>query len=126
MMKFPENIKYHKEHTWAKIDGDIAIIGITDYAQDQLGEILFVDLPDVEDTVTQDETFGSIESAKVASDLYAPMSGEIIEVNEALEDEPEVVNDAPYDEGWMIKVKLSDSKEADNLMDNNDYKNSLE
>jgi glycine cleavage system H protein len=90
-MKFPSDIKYHPEHTWVKIEGDVATIGITDHAQDQLGEILFVDLPEVEETTAQGDTFGSIESAKVASDLYAPISGEIIEVNEKLDDDPELV-----------------------------------
>jgi len=125
-MKFPEGIKYHKEHTWAKIDGDIALIGISDHAQDQLGEILYVDLPEVEDEIAQDEVFGSVESAKVASDLYAPMSGEVIEINEELEDSPEIVNEAPYEKGWMIKIKLSDPDEVKDLLDNTEYKNTLD
>ena len=97
-MEFPSDLKYHQEHTWVKIEGDIATVGITDYAQDQLGEVLFVDLPEVEETTVQGETFGSVESAKVASDLYAPISGEIIEVNEELDDDPELVNKYPYEE----------------------------
>lgn len=125
-MRFPDNIKYHKEHTWAKVENDAAIIGITDFAQDELGEILFVDLPDVGESITQDEVFGSVESAKTASDLYAPVSGEIIKINEVLEDEPEIVNEDPYDKGWMIKVKFDDSKELDNLMEKDDYEDSLE
>ena len=125
-MEFPSDLKYHKEHTWAKIDGDVATIGITDYAQDQLGEVLFVDLPEVGDSITQGETFGSIESAKVSSDLYAPVSGEIIEVNEALEDEPELVNSSPYEDGWIIKVKVSDPDEAENLLDSGAYEKTLE
>ena len=125
-MEFPSDLKYHKEHTWAKIDGDVATIGITDYAQDQLGEVRFVDLPEVGDSITQGETFGSIESAKVSSDLYAPVSGEIIEVNEALEDEPELVNSSPYEDGWIIKVKVSDPDEAENLLDSSAYEKTLE
>ncbi|MCG1011410.1 glycine cleavage system protein GcvH [Tepidanaerobacter sp. GT38] len=125
-MEFPSDLKYHKEHTWAKIEGEVAIIGITDYAQDQLGEVLFVDLPEVGDTITQGEPFGSIESAKVSSDLYAPVSGEIIEVNEALDDEPELVNNSPYEDGWIIKVKVSDPAEEGNLLSSSDYEKSLE
>ena len=125
-MEFPSDLKSHKEHTWVKIDGDVATIGITDYAQDQLGEVLFVDLPEVGDSITQGETFGSIESAKVSSDLYAPVSGEIIEVNEALEDEPELVNSSPYEDGWIIKVKVSDPDEAENLLDSGAYEKTLE
>jgi len=125
-MEFPGDLKYHQEHTWAKVEGDVATVGITDYAQDQLGEVLFVDLPEVGDTVTQGEPFGSIESAKVASDLYAPISGEIIEVNEALDDEPELVNSSPYEDGWIIKVKVSDPAEEGNLLSSSDYEKTLE
>lgn len=125
-MEFPGDLKYHQEHTWAKVEGDVATVGITDYAQDQLGEVLFVDLPEVGDTVTQCEPFGSIESAKVASDLYAPISGEIIEVNEALDDEPELVNSSPYEDGWIIKVKVSDPAEEANLLSSSDYEKTLE
>ena len=125
-MEFPGDLKYHQEHTWAKVEGDVASVGITDYAQDQLGEVLFVDLPEVGDTVTQGEPFGSIESAKVASDLYAPISGEIIEVNEALDDEPELVNSSPYEDGWIIKVKVSDPAEEANLLSSSDYEKTLE
>ncbi|HQA59586.1 MAG: glycine cleavage system protein GcvH [Tepidanaerobacteraceae bacterium] len=125
-MEFPGDLKYHQEHTWAKVEGDVATVGITDYAQDQLGEVLFVDLPEVGDTVTQGEPFGSIESAKVASDLYAPISGEIIEVNEALDDEPELVNSSPYEDGWIIKVKVSDPAEEANLLSSSDYEKTLE
>ena len=125
-MKFPSDLKYHQEHTWIKIEGDIAIIGITDYAQDQLGEVLFVDLPEVEETTVQGETFGSVESAKVASDLYAPISGEIIEVNEELDDDPELVNKFPYEKGWMIKVKVNNVDEQASLLNSSDYEKSLE
>lgn len=125
-MEFPSDLKYHKEHTWVKIESDVATVGITDHAQDQLGEILFVDLPSVGDTVTQSDTFGSIESVKVASDLYAPISGEIIEVNEALDDEPELVNSSPYEDGWMIKVKVDNPDEEANLLSSSEYEKSLE
>lgn len=124
-MEFPSDIKYHAEHTWAKIEGDIATIGITDHAQDQLGEILYVDLPDEGKKITQGEVFGSVESSKVASDLYAPLSGEVIEVNGELDDSPETVNESPYDKGWMIKVKIADTGELENLMDNAAYEKSL-
>jgi glycine cleavage system H protein len=125
-MEFPSDLKYHKEHTWVKIEGDVATVGITDYAQDQLGEVLYVDLPEVGETVTQSETFGSVESVKVASDLYAPISGEIIEVNEVLDDEPELVNSSPYKDGWIIKVKVNNPDEQDNLLSNSEYENALE
>lgn len=125
-MKFPSDIKYHPEHTWVKIEGDVATIGITDHAQDQLGEILFVDLPEVEETTAQGDTFGSVESAKVASDLYAPISGEIIEVNEKLDDDPELVNKSPYERGWMIKVKASNVGELNSLLSSSDYEKTLE
>jgi glycine cleavage system H protein len=124
-MNFPSDIKYHKEHTWAKAEGDTAVIGITDHAQDQLGDILYVELPGVGDEIKQDETFGTVESAKVASDLYAPVSGKVIEVNPELEDSPEKVNESPYGDGWMIKVKMTDSSELDNLMSNTEYENSI-
>lgn len=124
-MDFPSNIKYHPEHTWARVEEDIAIIGITDHAQDQLGEILYVDLPDTGKKIKQGEVFGSIESAKVASDLYAPVSGEVIEVNNDLSDSPELVNESPYEKGWMIKVKIDDVKELEKLMDSSAYEKSL-
>ncbi|WP_296972354.1 glycine cleavage system protein GcvH [Tepidanaerobacter sp. EBM-38] len=125
-MGFPSDLKYHKEHTWVKIEDDIATIGITDHAQNALGEILFVDLPEVGETITQGETFGTVESAKVASDLYAPISGEIIEVNEELDDDPELVNNSPYEDGWMIKVKIKNPDEQNNLLSSSDYEKSLE
>lgn len=124
-MEFPSNIKYHSEHTWARVEGDTAIIGITEYAQDQLGEILFVDLPDKGKKIKQGEVFGSVESAKVSSDLFAPVSGEVIEVNTELSDSPELVNESPYEKGWMLKVKMEDVKELEKLMDSSSYKESL-
>ncbi|KYO66450.1 glycine cleavage system protein GcvH [Thermovenabulum gondwanense] len=125
-MYFPQDYKYHKEHTWAKIEGDMAVIGITDYAQDKLGEVLFVDLPEEGSSIKQNEVFGSVESGKVASDLYAPLSGEVIEVNEELADSPELINESPYEKGWMIKIKIEDPAEIENLLDYNDYESILE
>lgn len=116
-MKLPENLKYSKEHEWVKVEGDIATIGITFYAQDQLGDIVFVDVESEGDTLEEGDIFGSVEAVKTVSDLFMPLSGEVIEFNSALEDEPESVNENPYEKGWMIKVKLSDPSQLDNLMD---------
>lgn len=116
--------KYNAEHEWAKIDGEYAYIGITDFAQDQLGEVLFVEMPEVEDTLTKGVDYGVIESSKVASDLIAPMSGEVVEVNERLEDEPEYVNEAPYD-AWICKIKLSDPSEYETLLTAEEYEATL-
>lgn len=116
--------KYNAEHEWAKIDGEYAYIGITDFAQDQLGEVLFVEMPELEDTLTKGVDYGVIESSKVASDLIAPMSGEVVEVNEKLEDEPEYVNEAPYD-AWICKIKLSDPSEYETLLTAEEYEATL-
>ena len=124
-MKVIPSLKYCKEHTWVKLQNDYAYIGITDYAQDQLGEILFVEMPEVEDEITKGEDFGVVESSKVASDLIAPISGAVIEINEALEDEPEVINEDPY-EAWIIKVKISDNDELESLLNSDGYESSLE
>ncbi|MGB9814286.1 MAG: glycine cleavage system protein GcvH [Thermovenabulum sp.] len=124
-MFFPKDIKYHPEHTWVKIEGDIGIIGITDYAQDKLGEVLFVDLPEVGESISQGEVFGTVESGKVASDLYSPVSGEVIEINGELEENPEIINDSPYEKGWMIKVKIKDVAEIDKLLDYDEYANTI-
>ena len=124
-MKVIPSLKYCKEHTWTKIEGEYAYIGITDYAQDQLGEILFVEMPEVEDEIIRDEDFGVVESSKVASDLIAPISGEVIEINEMLEDEPEAINEDAY-EVWIIKVKISDSEELESLLSSDGYESSLE
>lgn len=118
---YPSDLKYHKEHEWVRIEADVAVLGITHFAQDQLGEVVYVDLPSAGDDVTADETFGEIESVKSVSELYSPISGEILEVNESLEDSPETVNADPYGEGWMLKVRLSDSAELDALMSSADY-----
>lgn len=122
---YPSELKYHKEHEWVRVDGDVAVIGITHFAQDQLGEVVYVDLPSEGDIITADETFGEIESVKSVSELYAPLSGEVVEVNEALDDAPETVNEDAYGEGWMVKVKLSDAGELDALMSAGDYQASL-
>ena len=117
--------KYSPKHTWAKLDGEYAYIGVTDFAQDQLGEVLYVDVPEVEDELTKDSDFGVIESSKVASELIAPISGEVVEVNdEKLEDEQEFVNEAPYD-AWICKVKMSDPSELDSLLSAEEYEKGL-
>jgi len=116
-MNFPDNLKYTSEHEWIRLDGEVAYIGITDYAQDQLGDIVFVDVPSVGDTLAAGEVFGTIEVVKTISDLFLPVSGEIIEINASLEDNPELVNSDPYGEGWIVKVKPSDLSELDTLLD---------
>ncbi|REI11175.1 glycine cleavage system protein GcvH [Staphylococcus felis] len=116
-MAVPNELKYSKEHEWVKVDGNVALIGITDFAQSELGDIVFVELPEVDDEVSEGETFGSVESVKTVSELYSPVSGKIIEVNEDLEDEPEAVNESPYEKAWMVKVELNDESELDALMD---------
>ncbi len=123
---YPEDLKYHAEHDWARIDGDQATFGITWYAQDALGEVVFFDPPEVGASVSKDEAYAEVESVKAVSDVLAPLSGEIVEVNEALADSPEKVNSDPYGEGWMVKVKLSDPSELDELMDVGAYKELLQ
>jgi glycine cleavage system H protein len=120
-LNLPEDVKYSKDHEWAKAEGDTVTIGINDYAQDQLGEIVFVELPAVGDTFSIEEEFGSVESVKAVSEMYMPISGEIVAVNETLEDSPELVNEDCYQGGWIIKVKPSDSSEMDALMDKAAY-----
>lgn len=119
-------IKYHKEHTWVLVDGDTALIGITDYAQDQLGEIVYVDLPEEEAELVIDEEFGQIESTKTTSEMIAPLSGEVIESNMALESRPELINESSEAEGWITKIIPDDLSEMDRLMDKEEYLNSLE
>jgi len=121
-MNIPEELKYTKDHEWIKIDGDIATIGITDFAQGELGDIVYIDVETVDETIDQNEVFGSVEAVKTVSDLFMPLSGEIIEFNESLEDAPEKVNSDAYGEGWMIKMKISDTSEIDNLLDAAGYK----
>jgi glycine cleavage system H protein len=122
----PRDCKYSKEHEWVRLEGGVATFGITDYAQDQLGDIVYVELPPLEETLTQFEPFGVVESVKAASDLYAPLSGEVLEVNEGLGDHPELVNQDPYGQGWMIKVEPSDEAELDQLMSVEEYEEYLE
>lgn len=121
-MNLPSELKYTKDHEWVKIEGDVAIIGVTDFAQSELGDIVYVDIETVGDTLDKDEIFGSVEAVKTVSDLFLPLSGEIVEFNESLESEPEKVNSDPYGEGWMIKMKFSDASEIDNLLDADAYK----
>mgnify|MGYP001081835756 CR=1 FL=1 len=122
---YPDDLRYHPEHDWARVDGDVAVLGITWYAQDQLGEVVFFDPPEVGTTITKDQPYAEVESVKAVSDVIAPVSGEIIEVNEALADAPERVNEDPYGEGWLVKVKMSDPSELDDLLDAEAYAASL-
>lgn len=121
-MNIPSDLKYTKDHEWVKIEGDVATIGITDFAQGELGDIVYVEVETVDETLDAEEIFGTVEAVKTVSDLFLPLSGEIIEFNESLEDEPEKVNTDPYGEGWMIKVKCSDLSQVDTLMSDEDYK----
>ena len=123
---YPDELRYHDQHDWARLEGDDhAVFGITWYAQDSLGEVVFYDPPEVGGTVDKDATYAEVESVKAVSDVVAPLSGEIVEVNDALEDSPEKINEDPYGEGWLVKVKLSDPSELDALMDAESYKSSL-
>lgn len=124
-MNLPADLKYTKEHEWVKVEGNIAYIGITDFAQSELGDIVFVELPEVGDDVEADEPFGSVESVKTVSELYAPVSGKVVEVNERLADEPELVNASPYGDAWMIAVELSDTAQLDTLLDADGYKKAI-
>lgn len=121
-MNIPSELKYTKDHEWISIDGDIATVGITDFAQGELGDIVYVEVETLDETLDKDEVFGTVEAVKTVSDLFLPLSGEIIEFNELLEDEPEKVNSDPYGEGWMIKIKISDTSEIDSLMGEKEYK----
>lgn len=125
-MKFPEELKYTKEHEWVRAEGDEVVFGITDYAQDQLGDIVYVELPEVGDELTSMEAFGSIEAVKAVSDMYAPVSGEVAAVNEAIADDPGVINRSPYEEGWMVRAKLSDAGQLDDLLSAADYEKLVE
>ncbi|WP_196895069.1 glycine cleavage system protein GcvH [Aureivirga marina] len=121
-MNIPADLKYTKDHEWIKVEGDVAIVGITDHAQSELGDIVYVDVDTLDEDVDKDDTFGSVEAVKTVSDLFMPLSGEVIEFNEALEDEPELVNKDPYGEGWMIKIKMSDTSQIEDLLDADAYK----
>lgn len=121
-MNFPTNVKYTQEHEWIRLEGDIAYVGITDYAQEQLGDIVFVDIPTEGETLAAGDTFGTIEVVKTISDLFLPVSGEVLEQNEVLADQPELVNTDPYGEGWLIKIKPAADADFDSLLDAEAYK----
>jgi glycine cleavage system H protein len=120
-MEAPPGLKYSKEHEWVAAEEAVAIIGITDHAQEQLGEIVYIELPAVGEKVSKDDPFGVVESVKAVSDIYAPVSGTVLEVNEDLAESPEVVNEDPYGDGWLVKVRVSDPDDLDDLMDNDEY-----
>jgi glycine cleavage system H protein len=122
---YPDDLLYHPEHDWARIEGETATLGITWYAQDQLGEVVYFDPPEVGTTISKDEPYAEVESVKAVSDVIAPLSGEIVEVNTSLSDKPETINDDPYGEGWLVKVKLSDTGETDQLLDAAAYTSGL-
>ncbi|WP_462420034.1 glycine cleavage system protein GcvH [Salinicoccus sp. Marseille-QA3877] len=125
-MALPNDLKYSEDHEWVKVDGNTVTIGITDFAQGELGDIVFVELPEEDDEMTKGESFGSVESVKTVSELYAPLNGKIVEVNEELEDSPELVNESPYEEAWMVKVELEDTSQLDDLLDADGYKAVIE
>jgi glycine cleavage system H protein len=125
-MEFPEELKYTEEHEWALVEGDIVTVGITDFAQDALGDIVYVELPQVGTMVEAGKTFGVVESVKAVSDIYAPVSGEVVEVNEELPDAPETINTSPYEDGWMIKIKVADPSVLDDFMDAEAYQEHIE
>ena len=120
-MNVPENLKYTKDHEWVAIDGDIATVGVTDFAQKELGDIVYVEIETLGESIDQDEVFGTIEAVKTVADLFMPVSGEIIEVNESLEDSPEDVNASAFEDGWMVKIKMSDPSQVDGLLDATEY-----
>ena len=124
-MNFPDKIRYTSEHEWIRVEGDEAFVGITDYAQSELGEIVFIDVPTIGETVAQGEVFGSVEAVKTVSDLNMPVTGEVLEVNGALDAQPELVNNDPYGEGWIIRIAIKDAAELDSLMDAKAYEASL-
>ncbi|HUK65436.1 MAG TPA: glycine cleavage system protein GcvH [Anaeromyxobacteraceae bacterium] len=125
-MNFPDDLKYTKEHEWCRVKGGRAVVGITDHAQDQLGDIVYVELPEVGDLVKKGEAFGVVESTKAVSELFAPVTGKVVEVNDPLSDAPETINEDPYEEGWMIQIEISDSKELEGLFDAGGYRKFLE
>ena len=120
-MDLPQNLKYTKEHEWVKNDGDLLIVGITDHAQSELGDIIFIEFPDLNQVISKDDPFGTIEAVKTVADLFAPVSGKIIEINQDLEDNPELVNSDPYGEGWIVKITDFDKSQLDALLDSNNY-----
>tara|TARA_Y100001934_G_C11614434_1_gene433693 strand:+ start:88 stop:465 length:378 start_codon:yes stop_codon:yes gene_type:complete len=121
-MNVPDNIKYTKEHEWCKIEEDVAIIGITDFAQSELGDIVFIEFPEINNFVNKDETVGTIEEVKTVADIYSPLSGDVIDINNNLDSEPNLINDDPYNGGWIYKIKLSDLDEINSLLSSNSYK----
>jgi glycine cleavage system H protein len=120
-MEFPEDLKYSKEHEWVLVEGNVATVGITDYAQDQLGDIVFVELPGLGDKVSKEDAFGVVESVKAVSDVYAPVSGKVLEVNDDLRENPEMLNEDPYGDAWMIKIEMNDIEELQDLMSAAEY-----
>jgi glycine cleavage system H protein len=120
-MNVPANLKFTKDHEWIKVEGNEALVGITDYAQSELGEIVFVELPSVGDSFEKDAVFGSVEAVKAVSDLFLPVSGEVLEVNPELEEKPELVNESPYEEGWMVRIALKDLSQLEQLLTSEDY-----
>lgn len=125
-MDIPAELKYTKDHEWVRVDDNVAVIGITDYAQGELGDIVFVELPSVGTETTQMQPFGTIEAVKAVSDLMAPLSGKVAAINETLDNDPTLVNQSPYDEGWMIKIEFTDASELDSLLSADDYRKTLE
>ncbi len=125
-MNIPENLKYTKDHEWIRVEGEEAYVGITDYAQGELGDIVFIEIETEGEELAKEEVFGTIEAVKTVSDMFMPVGGEVLEVNEKLEETPEVVNKDPYGDGWLIKIKLTDTSELDELLDASAYKNLLE
>ena len=121
----PSNLKYHKEHDWARIEGDLAVFGVTHYAQESLGDIVYIELPEVGAELTAGASYAEVESVKAVSDVYAPLSGSVVEVNEDVIDAPELLNESPYEDGWLVKVKLRDPSEADVLMSAEGYEEML-
>ena len=124
-MQVPDNYKYTEEHEWVSVEDNVATVGITDYAQGELGDVVFVELPQVNTSLTQMDAFGTIEAVKAVSDLFAPVSGLVLEINEVLVDSPETINKDPYGEGWMIKIQMSDPSEINNLLSAEDYKSKI-
>ena len=125
-MNVPKNLKYTNDHEWVKVDGEIATIGITDFAQGELGDIVYVEVDTLEETLDKEEVFGTVEAVKTVSDLFMPIAGKVVEVNPSLEDKPELVNDDPYGEGWIIKIDISEQSQIDSLLSPSDYKNLID
>ena len=125
-MEYPAALKYSREHEWVKVEGKVALVGITDFAQSELGDVVYVELPGVGAELEANSTFGVVESVKAVSDLYAPVTGTVAEINQQLNDEPELVNSDPYEDGWMLRIEMSDATEVDGLMDAEEYKTFVE